>query len=427
VTAQRDLLRNREFQPLLGARLANALATTALATVVGFQVYEITRDPLALGWLGLVEAIPALGLGLLGGHLADRRDRRSIVLVTSGMLTLLVFTLGLIAGSASLSLLPILVVIFLAGVAIGFERPALTAFEFQVIPVEQAARGASWVSSAWTAGGIAGPALGGLAIAVVGVPSTYLLLAGLLAISTLCIALVPRKPIPEPEPGEGIIESLAGGIRFVFRRQVLWGSMALDLFAVLFGGVVALLPVFASDVLHVGPFELGLLRAAPSAGAMLTMLAATRRPPNAHAGPILLVCVAGFGISMLVFGLSTSFIVSLVALFFGGVTDGLSVIIRITIVRLYSPEELRGRVASVSYLFIGASNELGAFESGMAARLLGVVPAVVVGASVTLAVVALVTIFAPELRRLDLRQAPGVPPPAPEPHDLEIAIEERLA
>jgi MFS family permease len=160
---------------------------------------------------------------------------------------------------------------------------------------------------------------------------------------------------------------------------------------------------------------------------MLTMLAATRRPPNAHAGPILLVCVAGFGISMLVFGLSTSFIVSLVALFFGGVTDGLSVIIRITIVRLYSPEELRGRVASVSYLFIGASNELGAFESGMAARLLGVVPAVVVGASVTLAVVALVTIFAPELRRLDLRQAPGVPPPAPEPHDLEIAIEERLA
>jgi MFS family permease len=427
VTSSADtLLRSGEFRALLGARLTNALATSGLVTVVGFQVYELTRDPLALGWLGLVEAIPALALGLLGGHLADRRDRRSIVLVTSSALVVLVLALGLLApSSATTGLLPILLVVFLAGVAAGFERPALTAFEAQVIPIEHAARGVSWVGSTWTAGGIVGPALGGLSIAIIGIPSTYLLLAALLAVSTLCIGIIPRKPIPEPEPGEGIVASLAGGIRFVFGSQPLWGSMALDLFAVLFGGVVALLPVFATDVLHVGPFELGLMRAAPAFGALLVMVAAARRPPGAHAGPLLLLCVAGFGVSMLVFGLSTTFWISLAALFVGGVTDGLSVVIRSTIVRLYSPEAMRGRVASVSYLFVGASNELGAFESGVAARFLGVVPSVVIGASVTIAVVGLVALFAPEVRKLDLRRSPE--PATPDRVELEIQLEERLA
>jgi MFS family permease len=422
----RELLQSREFRALLGARGTNALATTALVTVVGYQVYEMTRDPLSLGWLGLVEAIPALALGLFGGHLADRRDRRSIVLVTSSSLSILVLGLALLAPTAaSTGLLPVLGVMFLAGVANGFERPALTAFEAQIIPIEEAARGASWVSTTWTAGGIIGPAMGGMAIAVVGVSSTYLLLCALLVVSTLCIALIRRKPIPEPEPGEGIVASLKGGIQYVFRSQPLWSSMALDLFAVLFGGVVALLPVFASDVLHVGPFELGLMRAAPSFGAMLLMLGATRRPPGARAGALLLACVGGFGVSMLVFGLSTTFWVSLVALFASGVTDGLSMVIRMTIVRLFSPEAMRGRIASVSYLFIGASNELGAFESGVAAKLLGVVPAVVAGAMVTLGVVGLVAVSAPELRRLDLRRTPGLP--RPEPLELEVALSERLA
>jgi MFS family permease len=429
-TSGHELLRSGEFRALLGARLTHALATSALVTVVGFQVYELTRDPLALAWLGLVEAIPALALGLLGGHLADRRDRRAIVLVTSSTLVVLVLALGLLAPTApTTGLLPILGVIFLAGMASGFERPALSALEAQVIPIEHAARGQSWVGSIWTAGAIVGPALGGLAIAVVGVPSTYLALSGLLAISTVCLGLIPRKPIPEPAAGEGIVASVKGGIRYVFGSQPLWSSMALDLFAVLFGGVVALLPAFASDVLRVGPFELGLMRAAPSLGAMLVMLGATRRPPGAHAGPLLLICVAGFGVSMLVFGLSTTFWISLVALFMGGVTDGLSMIIRLTIVRLYSPEAMRGRIASVSQLFIGASNELGAFESGVAARLLGLVPSVVVGASVTLVVVGLVAMFAPELRRLDLRRAPdGLRlTPIPEPAELEVSLEERLA
>ena len=401
-----SLLRLPEFRALLGARLTNALAGSALATVVGFQVDELTRDPLALGWLGLVEAIPAIGLALLGGHLADRRDRRNIVLITSAALVVLVVLLSLIStNAAGLGLLPILAVIFLAGVASGFERPALSAFEAQVIPVERIREGSSWMSSAWTMGAIVGPALGGVALAVVGVPATYLLLAGLLAISTACLYLVSPKPIPEPAADESLASSLGAGVRFVFRSQPLWGAMALDLFAVLFGGVVALLPIFASDILRVGPVGLGLLRTAPSVGALLTMLLTTRVRPGGRAGVLLLACVAGFGVSVLVFAVSTVFAVSLVALFFTGMFDGLSVVVRWVILRLHSPEAMRGRIAAVNWVFVGASNELGAFESGVAASLLGVVPSVLAGGAVTLLVVGLVTLLAPELRRLDLTGA----------------------
>jgi MFS family permease len=202
-----------------------------------------------------------------------------------------------------------------------------------------------------------------------------------------------------------VVESLLGGIRYVSRTPALIGSMALDLFAVFFGGAIALLPIFASDILKVGPAGLGLLRTAPSIGALAVMLIATRRPPSRRAGPILLLCVAGFGLSMLVFGLSTLFWLSMLALFVSGVTDGVSVIIRTSIVRIFTPDALRGRVSSVNFVFIGASNELGAFESGFLARLLGAVPSVVAGALVTLGVVGLVALRVPDLRRMNLDAA----------------------
>jgi MFS family permease len=337
----RAVLRLPEFRSLMGARLTNAVAASALATVVGFQVYQLTRDPLSLGLLGLVEAIPALSLSIIGGHVADRHDRRSIVLITSATLVVLVGLLAVIANSIAgagdqLGLGAILAVIFVSGIASGFERPAFTAFEAQVIPIEQVTVGTSIASSVWITGAIAGPALGGIAVAIVGLPATYALLAVLLAISTGCIALIPRKPMPTPEPGERIRDSLRVGVRFVFRSQVLWGSMALDLFAVLFGGVVALLPIFA-DILGVGPVGLGLMRTAPSAGALLSTIVATRLPPRARAGRTLLVAVAGFGISILVFAVSTNFILSMFALFMTGVTDGVSMVIRNVTVRIYSP------------------------------------------------------------------------------------------
>jgi MFS family permease len=395
-------------------------------TAVGFQVYELTRDPLALGLLGLVEAIPALSLALFGGHVADRRDRRSIILATGALLVVGALALAAISTDVPRfgGLAAILGVVFLFGVAAGFERPALSAFEAQVIPVEHAVRGASWASGVWTAGAIAGPPLGGIAIALVGLPVTYGAIAVVLVASVSCVSRIARKPTPEPEPGEGVVSSLAGGVRFVLRSQPLLGSMALDLFAVLFGGAVALLPVFASDILHVGPVGLGVLRIAPSVGALLAFVVAARYPPVRHAGRTLIGCVAAFGVSMLVFGLSTSFALSLAALFVAGLVDGVSVVIRGAIVRLFSPEAMRGRIASVNWIFIGASNELGAFESGIAARVLGTVPSVVVGSLATLGVVALVVVLAPELRRLDLGgylQADGRLPDAP-PMAMERAI-----
>ena len=404
------LLRMREFRALLGARLTSGLAMSALATVVAYQTYVITHDPLSLGWLGLVEAIPALSLVLFGGHVADRRDRRSIVLVTSALMVGCAILLALISTDpGQFGLAAIFGVIFIQGVAGGFERPALSAFEAQVIPLRQTALGASWASSVSQLGGICGPALGGIAYAVIGVTNTYLLLAALLVGTVGSVALIGRKPMPEPEVGESVVQRMLHGVRYVFHSRILVGSMALDLFAVFFGGAVAMLPIFASDILKVGPIGLGILRTSPSIGALLLMLIATRRPPAARAGATLLVCVAGFGLSIVVFALSGSFLLSVVALFVSGVTDGVSMIVRSVIVRVASPEHLRARIAAVNWVFIGASNELGAFESGVAARLMGVVPSVLAGGLVTLAVVGLVAMLVPELRHLDLRDLDARP------------------
>lgn len=399
------VLRLPEFRALLGERLTNALAATALATVIGYQIYEVTRDPLALGWLGLVEAIPALSLALFGGYIADRNDRRTIILITSTVSVVCAVALAFLSSQAALTnLLAILAVIFVAGLASGFFRPAMTAFEAQVIPIEHAAKGQSWMSSVWLTGGIAGPALGGFAYALFGVTSTYLIIAALFAISVFCLFQISRKPKPVPESGESIWQSIALGARYVLTNQYLVGSMALDLFAVLFGGAMALLPIFATDILKVGPVGLGFLRTAPTLGALLVTVVATRRPPTARAGRNLFLCVAGFGVSMIVFALSQNIVLSMIALFFSGVTDGISMIIRGVIVRVMSPEHMRGRIASVSWVFIGASNEIGAFESGIAAKLLGVAPSVFVGGIVTLLVVAVTAIAAPQLRRLNLDQ-----------------------
>jgi len=402
-----SVLHDPEFQALLAARFTNSIALGALATVVAFQVYDLTRDPLFLGWLGLAEGLPALALALFGGHIADRRDRRSIVIVTSLAATLCAALLSLFAAGSAVGLLGIFGVIAATGVASGFERPALSALAAQIIPRAETVRGASYASSVGTTGGILGPAIGGIAIAILGVATTYLAIAVVLALSTAFFLFIRRKPIPERAEGDGetMLQSIAAGIRFVRRSPVLLGSMSLDLFAVFFGGAIALLPIFASDILKVGPAGLGLLRTAPSVGALAVMLIATRRPPSRSAGPILLLCVAGFGVSMLVFGLSTTFWVSMLALFVSGVTDGVSVIIRTSIVRIFTPDALRGRVSSVNFVFIGASNELGAFESGFLARVLGTVPSVVVGAVVTLGVVGAVALGVPELRRMNLDRA----------------------
>lgn len=376
---------------------------SALTVVVGYQTYLLTHDPLALGLLGLVQAFPALSLSLLGGHLADRRDRRTIYVVSQLVMA------ASIVGLAMLSLDPmrfgmagIFAAIFVTGIAAGFQRPANTAFEAQVIPVEHMTRGSSLSSGTGQMGGILGPAVGGLLYAVIGVTATYFALAVILLVSIVAVLFIARRPMPFVEASESLRDSLTSGLSFVRRSRIMLGGMSLDLFAVLFGGAVAMLPIYASDVLGVGPTGLGLMRTAPSIGALVAMTLTAWRPPKAHAGATLLACVAGFGVAIIVFALSRDFVLSLVALFMTGATDGVSVVIRSVITRAASPEHLRARIASVEYLFIGASNEVGAFESGVAAKLLGVVPSVAIGGVVTLGVVGLVTAFVPELRRLDL-------------------------
>ena len=394
-----------EFKSMLGARLTQSLGASALATVVAFQTYDVTGDPLALGLLGLVEAIPALALMLIGGHVADRRDRRAIVIVASSALTVGALALALASLTPDLIGLPLILAVgFLIGVASGFERPALSALEARVIPIEHASTGASWMGSTWMLGSILGPVFGGIGVAIVGLPATYGAIVILLAASTACVMLIKRKPIPEPVAGQSVIESLSSGVRYVAGNQVLVGSMALDLFAVFFGGAIAMLPVFATDILMVGPLGLGVLRTAPAAGALLAMVVSSRFQPRRRAGPIFLICVTAFGLSMIAFGLSSVFLVSIAALFVSGFADGVSVVIRSVTLRVESPEAMRGRIASVNHVFIGGSNELGAFESGVAASVFGVVPSVVGGGFVTLAVVAVVAIFAPQLRNLDLGQ-----------------------
>jgi MFS family permease len=400
-------LRFPEFRYWMVANAFATLAGRALAVALGYQIYQLTHTPLALGMLGLVEAIPALSLALFGGHAADRYDRRFIVLTTRAVSVLAAVGLALISlNPQTLGLVALYLVVFIAGLARGFGDPAASAFETQIVSRELYVNAATWGGSIWQVTSIVGPTLGGLSCAWLGITNTYLLIAGFLAIAWVCAAIVKSKPMPPPpeESGkqESIWQSIALGVRYVFQQPVLVGGMALDLFAVLFGGAVALLPIFASDILKVGPTGLGLLTAAPSVGALVSMLWATRYPPVKHAGKILLGVVAGFGISIIVFALSENFYLSFLALMASGLFDGVSVVIRETMLRLLSPEHLRGRIAAVSWIFIGSSNEIGAFESGVAANWLGTVPAVWMGGLVTLAVVGITALAAPQLRALNL-------------------------
>jgi MFS family permease len=406
----RPLLKRPEFVYLVVSRLFAALAGIAFATTIGLQVYRLTHDPLALGLIGLIEAIPALSLALLGGYIADHYDRRKLTLITSVIEVACMALLFVIALSPErFGISAIYIAIFIYGMAAGFNRPAFSAFEQQVIPNDQVARATSTLSSVSQAGAIVGGPIAGFVIAGLGIPAAYAFVLALLTLSVALVFLIKPRPMPTPIEGETIWQSLRAGVRFVARSQPLVGSMALDLFAVLFGGAMALLPVFADDILHVGAIGLGWLRTAPSLGALVVMLWATRRPPTHNAGRNLLIVVAAFGVSFIVFALSQNFWLSMLALFFSGVFDGISMIIRGVIVRVMSPEAMRGRIAAVSWMFIGASNEVGAFESGVAASLLGTAASVFWGAVVTLGVVAVVAATMPKLRNLRLSGEEAVP------------------
>ena len=394
-------LKIKDIQLFIGSTGFFTLASRALAVVIGFQIYKITHNPLALGWLGLVEAIPAISLVLFGGWVADHYNRKRILIITRLASIICAFALfALSINEAQTNLFGLYAVIFLAGIARGFADPANSAFEAQIVPKHLTVNAASWISSSWIGCSVLGPAIIGFVFDASSAAGCYLLIAAWFIISLVCMIFIAPKPQPVLDRKEPMLKSISLGWKFVFSRQPLIGAIALDLFAVLFGGMMALLPVFAQDILHVGAKGLGFLNAAPSLGALLIMLYATRFPPIEHAGRNLLISVAGFGVSILVFAFSTNMWLSLVALFLTGVFDGISMVIRRSMIRLLSPDEMRGRIASVSWVFVCASNELGAFESGMLAAAIGTVPCVWVGGLITLGVVALTATLAPELRKL---------------------------
>ena len=379
------------------------LASKALAVIIGFQIYKITGSTAALGWLGLVEAVPAIALSPFGGYIADHFNRRRILLYTRALSVICAAALAFLSSletNGHAPLLGLYLVVFVAGFARGFAEPAATALEAQVVPLRLTVNATSWLSSAWITCAIIGPAASGFSFEFLGPVKTYAAMAVLFAISWLSTVAITPPADPKPLADEPLAESIRSGWNFVWHNQPLLAGMSLDMVAVFFGGAVALLPVFATDILHVGAKGLGILNAAPSVGALLVTLLATRKPPIENAGRNLLVAVAGFGVSILVFAFSRNFILSLAALLVSGAFDGVSMVIRRSMLRLLSPEHLRGRVASANSIFICASNELGAFESGMGASLLGTIPCVALGGGLTLLLVLAAAQYAPQLRNL---------------------------
>ena len=366
--------------------------------VLAYELYKITHDPLSLGLVGLAEALPFIALSLFGGHLADRRDKKrilqwSLLVITLGSVILYAaFQPSIVGGlSQTVQLATIYGVLMLIGTAKGFYSPASSSLKPFLVPRELYANSAAWSTSFWQMGAIVGPGVAGFLYSGFGFDNTLLVVIGLLIVCFGLITLVGRRPVPMSDaPVPGFRESLKEGLRFVFQTQIVLYAISLDLFSVLFGGVVAILPIFAEDILKVGAEGLGFLRAAPAIGAVLTLAFMTRYPPTDNAWRNMLLAVAGFGVATIIFALSTNFHLSLVMLGLTGAFDSVSVIIRQTILQIFPPDHLRGRVAAVNGIFVSSSNEIGAFESGLAARLFGTVPSVLLGGAVTLLVLAYV-------------------------------------
>src|SRR3954467_1136783 len=397
-------LRILNFRWFIYSMLSMTVATQIQAVVVSWQIYELTHDPLSLGLIGLAEAVPFIGFALFAGHVADRIERLRISLIALAVLlgcslTLFGFTLRpeIIRSGR---VWPIYLVIFCSGIARSFLQPARSALGAELVPRDLYPNAVTWRSSTWQFAEVVGPAVGGLVYGFGSARAAYGVDAALMGVALLTLARLRHAPVRSARADESFLESLATGVRFVRGQPVILGALTLDLFSVLFGGATALLPVFAAEILHVGPEGLGVLRAAPAVGAVLMSLAMAHRSPLRRAGRTLLVSVALFGLSMIGFGLSRNFLLSATLLALSGMVDTVSVVVRSTLLQVLTPDHLLGRVASVNAIFIGSSNEIGAFESGTAAKLIGTVPSVVLGGVVTLLVVAVMAVKVPELRRL---------------------------
>lgn len=400
-------LRFWEFRNFTIARLCITIASQMQAVIVGWQIYEITKDPFSLGLIGLAEAIPSISVLLFAGHVTDISDRKKIVLYSVLLMSfcslmLLLITSDLIHSLSANKLILIYSVIFLSGIGRGFSAPSFFAFVSQLVPKETLPNAITWNTTTWQTGAVTGPAIGGLLYGFIGATNTFITIVIFWIISVFMILPIRNKPVPVIIGIQSLKEKLTAGLKFVFERKIVLGAISLDLFAVLFGGAVALLPIFAGEILFAGPEGLGMLRAAPSIGAVIMAVTMTRRPFTKNAGKNLIISVFGFGLCIICFGLSKNFYLSLIILALSGAFDSVSVVIRATIIQLMTPDNMKGRVSAVNSIFIGSSNEIGAFESGVAAKLLGTVPSVIFGGVMTILIVTVVTFAFPKLRRLKL-------------------------
>lgn len=388
-------LRYGEYRSLIAGSFLFTIAITIQEVAIAYELYLITRNPLVLGLLGLAEALPFIAVALFGGHVADRNDKRRIMLlalafILSGSVFLTWLTLPSVrAGLSQTALLAgCYGVVAAFGLARGFLTPAVSSLKAFLVPRELYANASAWSSTAWQAGAILGPMIAGFLYAGVGLTTSLVIVCGLLLLQSLMYLGIKPRPPADPDDGESVWQSLGEGLRFVWRSKIILYSISLDLFSVLFGGVVAILPIFAEDVLKIGAEGLGILRSAPAVGALLTVLVLTRHPPMRHAWRNLLIAVAGFGVSILVFGLSRNLWLSAAALCASGAFDSISVVIRSTILQMEPPDHLRGRVLAVNSIFISSSNELGAFQAGTSAAIFGATRSVLIGGSITLAIAA---------------------------------------
>ncbi|HEX4561750.1 MAG TPA: MFS transporter [Gemmatimonadales bacterium] len=397
-------LRVPDFRRFIGFLAAQTLATMMQTVAVGWQVYLVTHDPFALGLVGLAEALPFIAFALPAGHLADRVDRRRLSLAGLSVLVLCSATLFTVTrlslvrpGTAWI----IYAVIFLSGIARSYLQPTRTALSADLVPRELYANSITWRSSVWQSAAVVGPALGGIAVAIGGPAFAYGMAALLLIAAWMALFRVGPHPHPHGNVPAATVGEFLMGVRFLLTQPVLLGAQLLDLFSVLFAGAEALLPIFATDLLHVGATGLGILRAAPAAGSVLMSVYQAYRPLVRRMGRVMLISVTFYGLCISAFGVSRSFALSVALLVLSGVFDNVSVVLRSTLLQTLTPRQLLGRVAAVNAIFIGSSNEIGGFESGVAARLLGVVPAVVLGGFVPIVAVTSIAFLIPQLRRLD--------------------------
>lgn len=404
-------LKIKEFRWFLFMRLGIVLAWSMQFVLIEWEVYRLTKDPWSLGLIGLMEVIPAIGLALFAGHIVDQNEKKGMLVKCFSALAIISILLCVVTKPdiiSSLSkdavLYSIYGLVFLGGIVRAFIIPSVFSLLGLIVPNKEKPNAAAWSSSTWQIAAVFGPAFAGFTIGFIGVYYSMIMVVICIALGIISLLQIGSKPILNPKRGEPVMTSLKEGINFVFQNKTILNAITLDMFAVLFGGAVALIPVFATDILKVGSEGFGILRAAPAIGGLITMLIATYIPLNNNAGKKLLTAVFLFGICIIIFGLSKNFWISVIALFFSGVTDGISVVIRQTILQLYTPDNMRGRVSSVNSIFVGSSNELGAFESGLTSRLMGVVPAVVFGGIMTIVVVLTMGIKSPKFRNLNIEK-----------------------